>query len=84
MVAKNTAATAPFKTGTVSLTKGGFKLIHYFGHPDFEDQFEMYSLTNDPEEKHDLFSSAPPEARSMQEELLDALATANQPYLKKQ
>jgi arylsulfatase A-like enzyme len=77
MVAKNTAATAPLRTGTVGLIKGEYKLIYYFGHPNFADQFEMYDLANDPEEKHDLFSSAPPEAGSMKEELLDALATAN-------
>ena len=82
MVAKNTAATAPFRIGTVSLTKGEFKLIYYFGHPNYPDQYEMYSLPADPEEKHDLFSSPPLELQSMKHELLDALATANKPYLK--
>lgn len=84
MVAKNASTNAPFKIGTVSLTKGEYKLIHYFGHKKYLDQFEMYSLPNDPEEKNNLYSSGFPEAQHMKEELIDALATANKPYLKTQ
>ncbi|MEW5941461.1 MAG: sulfatase-like hydrolase/transferase [Chloroflexota bacterium] len=78
MVAKNTAQSAPFKTGSVCLMKGEYKLIHYFGHPGFEDSSEMYSLASDPEEKRDIYAPDFPEARRLQDELLDALDSANQ------
>jgi arylsulfatase A-like enzyme len=77
MVAKNTAQAAPFKTGSVTLMKGEYKLIHYFGHPGYDDSFEMYSLASDPEEKRDIYSADFPEATHMQDELLDALENAN-------
>jgi len=83
MVVKNNPQAAPLKRGTVTLMKGEFKLIYYFGYPGFEDSFEMYSILSDPDEKRDVYSAGFPFAASMKDELLTALETANNEMTKR-
>jgi arylsulfatase A-like enzyme len=80
MEAKTNSAFAPFRKATVAMRKGAFKLISYFGYPDFEDGFELYDIEDDPEELKDLAGANPTEFTHIKEELLDYLADANRPF----
>jgi arylsulfatase A-like enzyme len=58
---------------TVALVKGNYKLIYYRGYPQTPTP-ELYDLSNDPEELHDLASVSPTIAANLQEEIEDKLA----------
>jgi len=68
--AKENPKHGPLKKATVVLLKGNYKLIHYFGYDNFQDEYELYDLENDPEELDNLYSSN----RIMAEELSDEMA----------
>lgn len=75
--AKRNPALAPLTWASVSMTKGRKKLIYYKGYQGYEDSFELYDLQEDIEELDNLFKKDTITASTMKEELLDALATAN-------
>lgn len=64
---------------TASIVKGEHKLIHYFGYEDFDNQFELYDLKNDPEELNDLYASAKDVGESLKNELLMKLKEVTKP-----
>lgn len=70
----------PLKKAAISMRKGSYKLIAYFGYPDYDNVYEFYDLEYDPEEVHDLTKDAPIALTHMKQELLDTLAEANRPY----
>ena len=72
----------PLQKAAISMRKGAYKLIAYFGYPDYDDVYELYNLESDPEEVDDLTQSQPGVYASLKEELLDSLAEANRPYQK--
>jgi arylsulfatase A-like enzyme len=78
--AKNNGIHAPLTKGTIAMMQGGHKLIHYFGYPEYEDAYELYDLTNDPEELEDLFTSKRSLAAELQAQLAEELRRVNQPY----
>ena len=80
MVAKDNSSFLPIRAGTVALTKGNLKLIHYQGYEKEWADFEMYNLADDPIEKKDLYPRQPFELAQMKQELLDSLADADRPY----
>jgi arylsulfatase A-like enzyme len=79
--AKENPAHAPLRHGTVALIRGKYKLIHYFGYPGYEEEYELYDLENDPEELSDLYSSKGSLAADLQNQLKEKLQEINQPYL---
>ncbi len=78
--AKSNPKPSPLGKGTVAMVKDRYKLVHYFGYDGFDDQFEMYDLTNDPEELDNLYSESNTLAGDLKVELLAAVDEANKPY----
>jgi choline-sulfatase len=66
---------SPFTTATVALIKGRYKLMYFFGYEQFEgmdsNRIELYDISNDPEELHNLYSTE----KRITEELLNELKT---------
>ena len=74
--AKESSAFIPLSRASVSMVKGGRKIIHYKGYEKSSNAFELYDLRDDNEEKRDLYEKGAPDAARMKEELLDSLAQA--------
>ena len=78
MDAKLNPAFAPFKTATIAMRKGAYKLIYYLGYTGkYENVYELYNLENDIEEMNNLYTSEAVIASQMRTELLEALNAAN-------
>jgi len=75
--AKRNSAFLPLTQASISLIKDHKKLIYYLGYPGYEDSFELYDLQDDIEELNNLFTRDILSASIMKDELLEALATAN-------
>ena len=80
VVAKEDASFHPIRSGTVSMIKGKWKLIYYTGYEKYPDQFELYDLEHDLEEKHNLLEGNPSAAPKLKAELLAAFEKANARY----
>jgi len=80
MYAAENSVFMPLRKTAISMHKGSFKLIAYFGYPGFDDVYELYDLESDPEELHDLTKDEPAIFTLLKDELLNALADANRPY----
>ncbi len=79
--AKENSAFAPLTKATIAMIKGNRKMIYYTGYKGaYRNQFELYDLSNDPEELRNLFKKDPSTAGPMQDELLSTLQSANRPY----
>jgi arylsulfatase A-like enzyme len=78
--AKSNPKLAPLAKATFSLHKGEYKLLGYLGYKTNEE-FELYNLANDPEEREDLFLSQRSVAAELRNELTTYLQGVNQPYL---
>ncbi|HMX74639.1 MAG TPA: sulfatase-like hydrolase/transferase [Anaerolineales bacterium] len=74
--AKLSPANGILNKATVALRKGDRKLIYYTGY-EAEDSFELYDLSENIEELHDLYPDQPAFAKQMKEELLEAFFEAN-------
>ena len=64
--------------------QGDYKIIYYEGYEEKDSPynkglFELYNFRDDPEELHNLINTEKSIAQQMQEQLLDAYHTANQP-----
>ena len=70
----------PLKKFALSMRRGSYKLIAYFGYPGYDDVYELYDLENDPEELQNLTKDRPGIFSLMKEELLENLSSANKPY----
>ena len=70
----------PLNKLALSMRKGPYKLIAYFGYPDYDNVYELYNLEDDPEEMQNLASIEMDTFSQLKEEMLDALAEANRPY----
>ena len=76
MEAKECSAFGGLANGaTISMIKGGHKLIYYTGYPKRPDTFELYDLKHDIDEMKDLYSLDLVTASQMKEELLDTFET---------
>lgn len=85
--AKRNPKQAPLTRATIAMVAGRYKLIHYFGYDDVEDEYEMYDVIDDPEETKDLYLSKESIRAEVREELMDKqnelkkkLQMVNQPY----
>jgi arylsulfatase len=81
--AKTNSAFAPLTKTTIAMIKGGYKLIYYKGYKAADDVFEMYNLSEDAEEMQNLIPKNPSNLASLKDELLQNLADANRPFIKK-
>ncbi len=80
--AKGNSVRGPICRATMSMRKGRYKLIGYFGYEDFEDAFELFDLENDPGETANLTASGPEAFSALRAELDAKLREINAPYLK--
>lgn len=78
--AKNNPRTRPLDTSTTAILSGQRKLIQYRGYPGFSEQYEMYDLVADPEERVNLYSEQPEQARALKEELRAKLSEVDDPF----
>jgi arylsulfatase len=76
--AKQNAKRGPITRGTIALVKYPYKLIHYSGYNDFETEYELYDLSQDPEELVDRYPTNPSIAADLRDELHDQLDRSNQ------
>jgi len=79
MEAKTESPSRPFAKASFAICKDRYKLIDYMGYPQYRVQhrFEMYDLESDPEELNNLYSETMSAARSMREELLNRIESAD-------
>jgi arylsulfatase A-like enzyme len=68
---------APLTKISVSLRRGGDKLIHYANYGKIVDEYELYQLDEDPDEMRDLYPAAPEGAARLREELMEKLREVN-------
>ena len=83
LVAKNNSAFAPIKHASVSMIQGSKKFIYYLGYGAYDGKFELYGLTDDPDEMKDLAAADTVTAARMKDELLSALDESNQAFAHK-
>jgi len=70
----------PLSKGTIALINDQYKMIHYFGYDGIESGYELFNLTNDPEELENLYSAEKTVAAAMQNELFIKLDEVNQRF----
>jgi len=80
MYAAENSVFRPLKKAAISMHKGTYKLIAYFGYPGYDNVYEMYNLESDPEEMYDLSQEETNTFSGLKEELLENLDRANRPY----
>jgi arylsulfatase A-like enzyme len=78
MEAKKNSSFQPLTRATFAMIKGDYKLIWYIGYAGYEDVYELYNLTSDPEELLDLSQSHVEILSLMANELRVKLASADQ------
>lgn len=81
MVAVDNSSFGPLYKAVVSMRKGIYKIIGYFGY-DLEDEFELFHLDDDPEELNSLVKKSPDVFSLMKDELLAGLNESNKPFLR--
>ncbi len=74
---------APFTKASVTLVKGRYKLLYYFGYVDLgvPDHAKLFDIQADPEEMTDLFLREKDIAGSLLDELKTKLKEVNRPYV---
>ncbi len=77
--AKSNPKNADLRTGTVSMVKGRYKLIHYL-NDDSSNPYELYDLANDPEELENLIPSQRSLAQELQDELRSKIEEVNRTF----
>ena len=64
--AKGSSKFGPLTKRTVSVIRGDYKLVHYLGHTGYDDVYEMYDLSQDPQELTNIYSSRSDVASDLQ------------------
>lgn len=70
----------PLKKATLAVWRDQFKFTNYMGYPGFDDAFELYDLSNDPEELENLYEVQPNIAKELKAELETRRVKADTPY----
>lgn len=81
--AVDNSAYGPLKKAVIAMRKGSYKLIAYLGYENFDQVFELYNLTVDPEEMFDLSNKETEILSKLKQEFHSHLEKANQPFIKK-
>ncbi len=79
MNTKLNSAFQPLKIGTFAMRKGDYKIIYYRNYKEYDhkDTFELYDVSDDPDEVKDLYSETSPTAKELRTELLARLEAEN-------
>lgn len=80
MEALQSRAFASLENATLSMRKGDWKLIRYFGYAGNPELYELYHLREDPFEMNEQSQQTPRVAKQMKAELLTLLDEANRPF----
>jgi arylsulfatase A-like enzyme len=75
---------APLTVATLTLRKGVYKLMYFFGYKELGgdgERFELYNIKDDPEELHDLYDSEKEIGQELLNHLKTKLEEVNTPYL---
>jgi arylsulfatase A-like enzyme len=80
--AKRNPARQPLRKATAAILKGPYKLIHYLGYRNIDEEYEFFDLSNDPEELSNQYHTHPM-AKELQAELTLRMKEADQPYVRK-
>jgi arylsulfatase A-like enzyme len=80
--ATQNAQDAPLTRASITLVKGRYKLIYYFGYNSrgVDEVAQLYDIQADPEELEDLYSSKTDIAQDLLAELKARLAEVDAPY----
>jgi arylsulfatase A-like enzyme len=78
--AKSNRKQAPINRATIAMLKGDYKLIRYMGYKEMTIEYELYNLSDDPQELNNLYPTAGSLAAELQEELEEKLQEVNEPY----
>ena len=62
------------------MLKDRYKLTHYFGYDQYDKAFDLFDLSNDPEELNDLYGLKKSLSEGLQNELIAKIREVNQPY----
>lgn len=83
MQAKDTKKHDPFTKATLTMIRGRYKIMYFFGYPELggKERVELYDIENDPEELNDLYSTMPEIGSVLLKDLKAKLAEMNKPYL---
>jgi arylsulfatase A-like enzyme len=81
--AADNPAFGPLKKTVIAMRKGPYKLIAYLGYENFDQVFELYNLTLDPEELLDLSGKELNLFSKLKQEFFFYLENANKPFVKK-
>lgn len=79
--AKSNPKLALLNKATIGMVKDEYKLINNRGYREAERVYELYNLSDDPEEIHDLMEIEKGVASSLIAELEEKLHEVNEPYL---
>jgi arylsulfatase A-like enzyme len=80
--AKSNPKLSPLTRGSVAMIKGDYKLTKYFGYGNIDNVYELFDLSNDPEELHNLVQSNNSLSIDLQAQLEQKLREVNLPYIK--
>jgi arylsulfatase A-like enzyme len=74
---------APLTVATLTLRKGDYKLMYFFGYKELRgrERVELYNIKDDPEELNDLFDTENEIGLKLLTELKTKLGEINSPYL---
>jgi arylsulfatase A-like enzyme len=75
-------AFTPLKKCVVAMRKGAYKLLVYLGYENFDQVFELYNLSEDPEELVDLSAKEVTVLSALKQEFFTHLEIANSPFVK--
>jgi len=83
MQAKDTKKHAPLTTATLTLIRGQYKIMYFFGYEELggKERVELYDIEKDPEELNNLYPDQPGVGEELLDELRAKLAEMNKPYL---
>jgi arylsulfatase A-like enzyme len=74
----------PLAVSTLSIRKGDYKLMYFFGYEELGasgERIELYNIKNDPEELNDLYETEKEIGQELLNELKTKLKEVNAPYL---
>ena len=79
MNAKFNSAFAPLTRATFAVRKGDYKLMYFRGYSqyDYNDAFELYDISDDPDEVNNLYAQTSTVAQDLRAELLSKVQEVN-------